>query len=244
MRTIPDETPDVLVTSFGDAEDVEATTGPERRCILTGQNHEKSGLIRLVVGPDNAVWPDLGARLPGRGAWVVPNRAALAEATQRGKLKGALARAFRMSPPHVPDDLADRIGNLLQKRALDRLGLELRAGHIIFGSDKIAEWARSGRIFMLLHVSDAARDGVARLEQAFRVGAQSGNSGCSSIRIPVERHIASRALGRDNVVHFAVTDGKAARRIETDLDRWLAYALDDRMMDGESMLSSHEEGRE
>ena len=39
---------------------------PERRCIMTGERGPASGLIRLALGPDNLVLPDVRARAPGR----------------------------------------------------------------------------------------------------------------------------------------------------------------------------------
>ncbi|AZB69877.1 DUF448 domain-containing protein [Cereibacter sphaeroides] len=41
---------------------------PERRCIATGEVTPKAGLIRFVVGPDDAAVPDLLGKLPGRRA--------------------------------------------------------------------------------------------------------------------------------------------------------------------------------
>ncbi|MGL6042632.1 MAG: DUF448 domain-containing protein [Sandaracinobacteroides sp.] len=192
---------------------------PERKCILSGALAGRAGLIRLVLGPDGAVWPDLAGKLPGRGAWIAPDRAALAAAISKGKLKGALARAFK-GPAIVPDDLADRIAAGLERRALDRLGLEHRAGHLIFGSDKLSEWARAGRLHLLLHAADAAADGRSKLDQAFRSG---GGQMQHVVQLAAGRDTLSRALGRENMVHSGVTDGKAAARIATEVARWAAF---------------------
>lgn len=218
------------------------TAAPERRCILTGAHGERDALIRLVLGPDGAVWPDLGAKLPGRGAWVVPDRALLETAIAKGKLKGALARAFK-GPATVPADLAERIATSLERRALDRLGLEHRAGHLLFGSDKLSEWARSGRLHLLLHASDAADDGRAKLDQAYRIG---GGDMADVVRVPAGRDALSRALGRENMVHSGVTDGKAAARIATEVARWAAFAGTSEPMGGgrESPGRRNDEGRE
>ena len=70
---------------------------PERRCIITGERGPKSGLIRLAVGPDNVVAPDVRARAPGRGAWIGVDRPTLEEAIAKGKLKGARAESVRFT---------------------------------------------------------------------------------------------------------------------------------------------------
>lgn len=224
MRTASDDTPDAVIDG-GEGQ------GPERRCILTGRHGNRAAMIRLAPGPDGAVWPDLGARLPGRGAWIAPARQPLEAAIRSGKLKGALARAFREAPPEVPADLADRIASGLESRALQRLGLEHRAGHIIFGSERLGEWARSGRLFLLLHVADAAEDGCSRLNQAFRVGEGAMER---VFTLPAGRVALSSALGRDNMVHIGVSDPKAAARVESDIVRWLAFLRthDEKARDG------------
>jgi uncharacterized protein len=215
---------------------------PERKCILTGAHGERASLIRLALGPDGAVWPDLAAKLPGRGAWIVADRAVLEAAVARGKLKAALARAFR-EPATVPDELSARIAAGLESRSLDRLGLEHRAGHLVFGSDKLNEWARSGRVHLLLHAGDAAEDGASKLDQAFRQG---GGEMDAVIWLPAGRDALSRALGRENMVHSGVIDGKAAARIATDVARWAAFlGTSGNLGDGRAIPGRrNDEGRE
>ena len=193
--------------------------GPERRCILTGVHGPRAALIRLAVGPDNQVAADLGARLPGRGAWIVADRTILAAAMGKGKLKGALARAFKSNALKLPDDLADQIAAGLERRALDRLGLENKSGNLIWGHERVGEAILKGKVRLLLHAADARPDGMSKLE-ARRRGASPGTV---SIVLPVGREQLSMALGRENVVHAAIGDsGSAARVIET-LERWAAF---------------------
>lgn len=218
-----DDTPDAVLTpdtAPGPGPGAAgAPAAPERTCVLTGAHGERRALIRLALGPDGAIWPDLGAKLPGRGAWISPDRALLEKAMQKGRLKGALSRTLKAQVT-VPDDLPARLADGLERRALDRLGLEMRAGHLIFGAEKLTEWARAGRLFQLLHAGDAAADGVSRLNQAFRSG---GGDMADVFCLPAGRASLSRALGRDNMVHSGVTDQKAAARIATDVMRWIAY---------------------
>ncbi|MFN7397491.1 MAG: DUF448 domain-containing protein [Sandaracinobacter sp.] len=234
MRTASDDTPSAVIEDRDGA--------PARKCILTGAHGERASLIRLALGPDLAVWPDLAAKLPGRGAWIVADRAVLDAGMAKGKLKGALARAFK-GPVTVPDDLVDRIATGLERRSLDRLGLEHRAGHLVFGTDKLKEWCRGGRVHLLLHAADAAEDGVSKLNQAFRAGEGDMKN---VIRLPAGRDALSRALGRENMVHSGVIDGKAAARIATDVARWAAFLGTSEMMgDGRADPDRrNDEGRE
>jgi len=201
---------------------------PERRCILTGRHGERAELIRLAVsppGPDGRceVLPDPRARAPGRGAWLGVTRAELEAAIAQGKLKGALARAFKSAPPHVPEDLPEQIEIGLLRTLTDRLGLEMRSGKLILGSERIAEHARGGVLAALYHASDASDGGAAKLDQAWRVGMDREGSGEGGTRLPLDRAALSVALGRDNVVHLALVDHAAAERVDQALTRLLHY---------------------
>ncbi|MFN6936238.1 MAG: DUF448 domain-containing protein, partial [Tsuneonella sp.] len=184
---------------------------------------ERAQLIRLAISPDGMVLPDVHAKAPGRGAWLAVSRADLEAAMAKGKLKGALARAFKGAALTVPDDLADRIEDGLRRALLDRLGLELRAGHLILGSDRIAESARGGAIELLLHASDASADGSRKLDQAWRVGTDNEGSGQTGTTLPLDRAALSVAMGRDNVVHMGLADPAAAARVSLALGRLMHF---------------------
>ncbi|MBK8630204.1 MAG: DUF448 domain-containing protein [Sphingomonadales bacterium] len=195
---------------------------PERRCIITGERGSRGSLIRLALGPDDVVLPDVRAKAPGRGAWIGVPRAELEAAIAMGKLKGALARAFKASVEY-PDDLAQRIEDALARNAMDRLGLESRGGTLLTGSDRIEEAARRGRVALLLHASDARDDGCRKLAQAWRVGQDLEGSGLAGVRLSADRHVLALALGRENCVHIAITDRRAAHRIDESVGRWQRF---------------------
>jgi predicted RNA-binding protein YlxR (DUF448 family) len=189
------------------------TVVPERKCILTGRHDARDGLIRLALSPDGDVAPDVLARAPGRGAWIGVNRAELDQAITKGKLKGALARAFKGAKLSIPADLGERIEAALRRALTDRLGIELRSGSVLMGTEKIAAAARAGTVRFLAHASDAGDDGSGKLAQAWRVGEQAEGSGMKGVILPLDRAALSVALGRDNVVHLALTDAAAAARV-------------------------------
>jgi predicted RNA-binding protein YlxR (DUF448 family) len=209
MRTLPNER----------LRQVDSDDGPERKCILSGDRAPREVLLRLAVSPDGAVLPDVHARAPGRGAWIGVSRTELEKALGNGKMKGALARAFRGEPLSIPDQLPDMIEAALLRALTERLGLEMRAGLLLVGSDRIAEQARAGRVRWLGHASDAGEDGCRKLDQAWRVGSEAEGSGLEGVRLPLDRATLSVALGRDNVVHMALTQAAAADRVATLIAR-------------------------
>jgi uncharacterized protein len=196
---------------------------PERTCILTRRKGTRDALIRLALGPDGSVAPDVRARAPGRGAWISVTRDELDAANAKGKLKAALQRAFKVNDVTVPADLGERTEAALRQAALDRLGMEARSGNLINGADKVENAARSGNVALLIHAADAREDGRRKLDQAWRVGGGGPGDLPRGVIFPLDRTILSMALGRENVVHIALIDPAAASRVQHTLERWRAF---------------------
>ena len=196
---------------------------PERKCVLTGAHDARGNLIRLALAPDGAVLPDVRAKAPGRGAWIGVTRAELETAIAKGKLKGALSRAFKTDAVTISDSLADDIAVQLERATLERLGLEARASNLLTGAEKVDGACRSGQVALLLHAADASADGRRKRDQSWRVGREEEGSGLEGTILPVDRGPLSMALGRENAVHVAITDHGAAARVRSFLDRWIYY---------------------
>jgi predicted RNA-binding protein YlxR (DUF448 family) len=205
---------------------------PERTCVLTRRKGTREEFIRLALGPDGSVAPDVRARAPGRGAWISVDRAELDQSNARGRLKAALQRAFKSNAVTVPADLGERTEAALRQYTLDRLGMEARSGNLINGADRVDAAARSGKVALLIHAADAGEDGRKKLDQAWRVGGSGHGQLTRGVIFPEERTILSMALGRENVVHIALTDPAAASRVLHALARWRAFIDPDRGLGG------------
>lgn len=192
------------------------TDEPIRRCIVSGERAGRAGLIRLALGPDGVVLPDVAAKAPGRGAWLTPDRS-LIEGRAAGKLRGALARAFKSNEVRAPDDLALRIEAALRRRAFDLLGLANKAGHLIWGHERIGDALGHGRVHLLLHAADGSPDQRSKLDTKARA--------CEvpALTLPADRAELSVALGRENIVCAALRDSGAAARVGEAVRRWRAF---------------------
>jgi hypothetical protein len=124
--------------------------------------------------------------------------------------------------------LGEKTQAALRQAALDRLGMEARSGNLINGSDKVEVAARSGKVHLLIHAADAGEDGNRKLDQAWRVGGGQERG----VIFPEPRTILSLALGRENVVHVALTDPAAASRVSHALERWRGFTGPDRGPEG------------
>jgi predicted RNA-binding protein YlxR (DUF448 family) len=169
----------------------------ERRCIVSGEHAPPTGLIRFALSPDGHVTPDLAAKLPGRGAWVKAERAAIDAAAR----KGWFARAFRRAAA-APADLADAVEAGLERRALDALGLARREGAAAVGFDQALAALRKGAA-CVVSATDAADGGAGKLCAAAREA--------RALRVFTVEAL-SGAFGKEGVRHVALSHGRAADR--------------------------------
>ncbi len=185
---------------------------PQRRCIVTGEIRDRSALLRLVVGPDGAIVPDIAARLPGRGLWLTPRR----DIVDQAVAKRIFARAARR-PVSAPPELADRIESLLARRCVDALGLARRAGLAVAGFERVSEAAGRGRAALLLFALDGAEGGRRKLTASGR--------DLPSARVLTAAELGG-AFGRERIVHVAVAGGPLCRGLQIDLRRLAGLRAD------------------
>lgn len=206
-----------MATEALDRVDGEGAGSPLRTCIVTRAELRPEELIRFAAGPDGAIVPDLACRLPGRGAWVTCDRAQV-EAAVKTK---AFARALKRNV-HAAPDLADLVERLMIKRAMERLSIALKAGLVLTGFAKIDAAVLSGTPVALLHGSDAAEDGVGKLDRRYAAMCRDLDREAIVVRdFTIEQ--MSLALGRSNVVHAALMKGGAAQHFLSEAGRSRRY---------------------
>ncbi len=174
-----------------------------RRCILTRREGTTDGMIRFIVGPDRRIVADLAERLPGRGLWLSANRAVLEEACAKRTFTQAAC-----SPMIVGNDLPAEVSEQLTRRALNYLGLAMRAGVIALGHDQVRADISAGRAALLLQAADGAVQTRARIRTLAH--------GLPTVEMFTRAEL-SHALGRNLVVHAALRPSTLADRflIET-----------------------------
>ncbi|MEO8650959.1 MAG: RNA-binding protein [Hyphomicrobiaceae bacterium] len=196
----------------------------ERTCALTREPLTPENGLRFVAGPDGTIVPDVGRRLPGRGVWLSGNRAVVIEAARKGAFQRSLKRRVI-----VPDGLADLVEQLLVKRVVESLSLANKAGLVTTGFTKVEIAVQRGGCAFLLHASDAALDGVEKLDRRFASALAAANPRAiengAKLRIVdcLSSAELSLAIGRSNVVHAALARGGAATRFSREAERLQRY---------------------
>ncbi|MGB4102338.1 MAG: RNA-binding protein [Alphaproteobacteria bacterium] len=183
---------------------------PERRCIVTGVIRPREELIRCVIGPDGQVWPDLDAKLPGRGLWVGCAAGLVATAVR----KNLFAKAAR-APASCSPDLVARINSLLHERVLQLLGLAQRSGICVTGFTQVEPAVKSGEIALLFIAADAGQDGASKLQP--RIAAENIYRFLSSPEL-------GRALGYDQLVYAGLRPHALTQRIVTAATRFSTFS--------------------
>ena len=177
--------------------------GPERRCIATGASGPVTGLIRFVLSPDGQAVPDLAGKLPGRGAWLSADRAAVQIAVK----KKLFSRAFRQ-PVEADQGLLDLLETLVARRLVDVISLARKAGMAVTGAEKVKSHLQSGRAGALIQATDGAEDGKSKLRA---VAAAVGKDRIQRIDVLTSTELGL-AFGREFAIHAALDAGGFADR--------------------------------
>jgi uncharacterized protein len=170
--------------------------GTERLCAVTGDVKPIDDMIRFVVGPDGAVVPDLKRKLPGRGIWITASRDTLKTAVARK----AFAKSFRREVI-AGADLITATERLLERAVLDTLAMAHKGGRVLTGFTKVENALTREPVGALIHASDAAADGVRKLDSALRHRDDAEKITVISAFTGDQLNLA---LGRPNVVHAAL----------------------------------------
>ena len=194
----------------GDGDDRRSAT---RTCVATRQTRPADELIRFVRAPDGTVVPDLKRRLPGRGVWVT----AEAEAVRTAIKRKAFGRGFR-SEVRVGPELVEQVDALLERGALEMLGMVNKAGHVVTGFAKVESAIMAGTAAGIIHAVEAAADGIRKVRAALR---RSGRDLPEVICFPGAR--LDLALGRSNVVHAALLAGPVSDAFLARVDLLVRY---------------------
>ncbi|MBT5458347.1 MAG: RNA-binding protein [Rhodospirillaceae bacterium] len=187
-----------------------APTAPtERRCLVGRQTLPVDQLVRFVIGPDNAIFPDVAQRLPGRGMWVQSTRQAVDEACRQNLFAKAAKAAVS-----ADKGLADRVEQLLHRRCLDLIGLARRSGCAVAGFEKVKMLLAEGKAGVLLLGSDCGKDGSRKLLPVAKDVPVIDQFTCAEL---------AHVFARERMAYGALASGTLAMRLISEARRFTGF---------------------
>jgi len=180
-----------------------------RMCIVTRESGSPEELIRFVAAPDGTVVPDLKRELPGRGCWVKVDRSLVEKAVA----KKLFARALK-ADVKAAEDLDERVERLFLQQLLQMMNMARKAGQLVTGSAKVDAAIRSGAALAVFHSTDAAADGVRKIDQArkaWHLGMETEEE-IPSFRLFSESEMEG-VMGQNAFIHAAVLAGQAGEGV-------------------------------
>lgn len=162
---------------------------------MTGEMKPRAEMIRFVIGPENAVVPDLSENLPGAGLWVTANPESIRQAAKKNLFKAA----------RPSDALPDDVANLLRRRCLTFLGLAKGAGIAVLGESQTEAALRAGKLALYLHAPDATR----ALDNRLSI------SECDLF----SRLEMGAAFGYDQIVYAGIAPHGLAEKLKLEINR-------------------------
>lgn len=181
----------------------------DRTCIVTREAGSPETLIRFVAGPDGSVVPDLKRQLPGRGCWVGMSRALVDKAVARKTFSRALKKEVRADA-----ELGAQVDRLLMSQATGMMNLARKAGQFVSGASKVDAAIRSGAAIAVFHASDAAADGVRKIDQArkaWRLGTNAQEDIPSFALFTAAE--MDELMGQNAFIHAAALAGQAGEGV-------------------------------
>jgi len=181
----------------------------DRTCIVTRETMSPEALIRFVAAPDGGIVPDLKRRLPGRGCWIKAERALV----DRAVAKKTFARALK-ADVRADADLGEVVDRLLVADLVGMMNMARKAGQFITGAMKVDAAVRSSAALAVFHASDAAADGVRKIDQA-RKAWKLGNGAEDDIPSfsPLTAAELDEVMGQNAFIHACALAGKAGEGV-------------------------------
>ncbi len=166
---------------------------PVRTCAGCRAEVPQGELVRVVLGPEGEIVPDVAGSAFGRGAWLHPRPDCL-----EGAARGGLARSFRAQVTTSAPALATALADAASRRVEGLLSAARRAGQLAIGSEAVKEALIAGSALRVVVATDArAAAATPWVEEAVRAGRAAAWGSKDAI---------GRAVGRSEVGVVAVLD--------------------------------------
>lgn len=181
---------------------------PQRSCLGCGATREKGELLRFVLGPAGLLTPDLKGKLPGRGAYVCPQRSCLGLAVKKKRF----AASFKTPVPGIDADvISAEIRTTVTERVRGYLSLATKAGKVFSGSDAVTGGLRGGKVGLLFIATDLSE------ESRKKFAAMAGHAGVEQVAL-FDKESLGALIGKEHRGVVAVEPGGFIAPIQRELE--------------------------
>ena len=183
-----------------------------RTCVGCRAATDPAELVRVVADPSGRVALDARGRLGGRGAWVHPTRACVANMVKRHAAERSLKVEVQRDL-----DVGKILGELraaLARKADSLIVVASRARAVAVGADAVADALEKTRVPLVLVAKDAGQVAAAL--------ADAGKGGGARVARYATKMELGRLFGRGEVALLALLDGRIASEMNSTLDRLAA----------------------
>jgi uncharacterized protein len=181
---------------------------PERTCVGCRQSRPKSLLVRLVCGPTTQLRADMYGKLPGRGAYLCPQRVCAEQAIKDARLREAFRHEVTLCSV---DELVRAMARVMEGRALACMRLARKAGRVVSGYTQVSRALLHEPVACLLVAEDTAQE-RRREYQGW----------CANRQIPCRSFLTKAQLGevagRDESSAIAILDTRFGERLRGYLE--------------------------
>jgi predicted RNA-binding protein YlxR (DUF448 family) len=129
------------------------TRVPERTCVGCHRARPKGQFVRLVCGPTGQLFLDRQGKLPGRGAYICPQRSCAEQASKGTRLRGAFRHEVTLYPV---DELVCAMASVMEDRVLACIRIARKAGRVVSGYTQVSRALVSEPVACLLVAEDTA----------------------------------------------------------------------------------------
>jgi predicted RNA-binding protein YlxR (DUF448 family)/ribosomal protein L30E len=176
---------------------------PERTCLACREKRPKAHLVRLVSDPAGRLMVDPQGKLPGRGAYICPQRACAERVVKGPQLQEALRREVALCSAKA---LVSAMAQTLDARGLACIRIARKAGRVASGYSQVVHALQHEPVALLLVAEDTAPD---RLREY--------KARCASRRIPYRLFLTKARLGalvgRDESSAIGIQEKGLAERL-------------------------------
>ena len=126
---------------------------PERTCVGCHRARPKGQFVRLVCGPTGQLLLDRQGKLPGRGAYICPQRSCAEQASKGTRLREALRQEVT---PYPVDELVCAMASVMKDRALACVRIARKAGRVVSGYTQVSRALVAEPVACLVVAGDTA----------------------------------------------------------------------------------------